>query len=130
MRVRKRQFLALARRCLLALALASFAQPALSVDPQYQPQMQRLLQLIGSLYFLQPLCGFNQQDWRLHAAELIDLDQPSDDRRQRLIGSFNEGYEVYARLYRDCTEAAREAQSRLLSEADELSRDIHSRFAD
>ena len=130
MRIRKGRFLALVRRCLLALVLAGFAQPALSVDPQYQPQMQRLFHAIGSLYFLQPLCGYNQQDWRLHAAELIDLDQPSDDRRQRLIGSFNEGYQAYARLYRDCTEAAREAQSRLLSEADELSREIHSRYAD
>lgn len=116
--------------CLLAATIGVSVQPALAVDPVYQPKMQRLLQLIGSLYFLQPLCGFEQQDWRLHAAELIDLDQPSDDRRQRLIGSFNEGYKAYARLYRECTEAARVAQSRLLVEADELSREIHSRYAE
>ncbi len=127
---RNRQLLILVRSGVLALALSSFAQPAFSVDPQYQPQMQRLLQLIGSLYFLQPLCGFDEQDWRGHAAELISLDQPSDDRRQRLIGSFNEGYEAYARLYRECTEAARVAQIRLLAEAKDLSQDIHSRYAE
>ncbi len=126
----RQRFLAVVRACLLGAALSVFVQPALAVDPLYQPQMQRLLHLVGSLYFLQPLCGFEQQDWRGHAAELINLDQPSDDRRQRLIGSFNEGYEAYARLYRDCTEAAKAAQSRLLIEADDLSREIHSRYAE
>lgn len=115
---------------LLALAIAFAAPPAKAVDPLYQPQMQRLLYVMGSLYFLQPLCGLNDLDWRLQAAELIDADQPEEDRRLRLTGAFNDGYGAYARLYRDCTESAQLAVRQMLDEAEALTRDIHTRFAE
>lgn len=111
--------------CGLASTNASYA-----IDPPYQPEMERLSEMLGSLYFLQPLCGADQEDWRAHAAELIALDNPDDDRRQRLIGSFNEGFESYSRLYRQCTDSAQEAMRRLLTEAERSTRDIHSRFAE
>jgi uncharacterized protein (TIGR02301 family) len=62
-------------------------------------------------------------------AALIALDQPDDDRRQRLAGAFNGGYTAYARLYRSCTDSALEALTRLLVEAEQTARDIHTRFA-
>jgi uncharacterized protein (TIGR02301 family) len=114
----------------IVLIMGALGQPALAVDPLYQPQLQRLMQVIGSLYFLQPLCGFKEQDWRLHGAELIELDQPNDDRRQRLTGAFNHGYQVYARLYLECTGSAQQAMGQLLEEAATLSRTIHARNAE
>ena len=63
-------------------------------------------------------------------AELINLDQPDEDRRQRLAGAFNGGYAAYARLYRICTVSAAEALTRLLMEAEKTARDIHSRYAE
>lgn len=115
---------------LLAAVLAFPSAPALAIDPLYQPQMQRLLFVLGSLYFLQPLCGTDSFDWRQQASELIDDDQPEEDRRLRLTGSFNDGYAAYARLYRDCTESAQQATGQMLVEAETLSRDIHTRFAE
>jgi len=121
-----RRFLAPAL-VILSLCLPAGAQ---SVDPLYQDQMERLLYAMGSLYFLQPLCGFDDTDWRDHAGELIDADEPGDDRRQRLTGSFNDGYRAYSRLYRACTASAQRAASEMLAEAEDLSRDIHNRYAE
>lgn len=113
---------------LMSLALSS--QPAGAIDPPYQDEMERLAQLLGSLYFLQPLCQPGVEDWRSQMADLIALDEPDEDRRQRLAGAFNEGYAAYGRLYRVCTVSASEALTRLLVEAEQMARDIHSRFAE
>ncbi|GHA30225.1 hypothetical protein GCM10007989_27420 [Devosia pacifica] len=117
---------------LLAMVLASafLLQPAAAVDPPYQPQMERLSEIMGSLYFLQPLCEAEGADWRAQMDDLITLDNPDDDRRQRLAGAFNGGYEAFARFHRICTPSAREAYKRLLVEAQSLARTIHARFAE
>ena len=111
----------------LLLAVA----PARAIDPPYQAEMERLSEILGSLYFLNPLCKPDtRSDWRSEMADLIALDEPDDDRRQRLSGAFNSGYEAYARLYRVCTVSAEQAMSRLLVEAEKTARDIHSRYAE
>lgn len=116
---------------LRSLVLCGFlVQPALAVDPPYQEEMERLSEILGSLYFLQPLCQPGVEDWRQQMDDLITLDQPDEDRRQRLAGAFNSGYENYARLYRACTVSANEALTRLLIEAEALAREIHSRYAE
>ena len=115
----------------LALTLALFpVEQASAVDPLYQDEMSRLVEIMGSLYFLEPLCGEHTADWRRQAAELIVLDAPDPDREQRLYGAFNSGYENYARLYRHCTLAAREAMLRLYDEAGAKASDIHSRYGE
>ncbi|QJR19444.1 TIGR02301 family protein [Pelagibacterium halotolerans] len=116
------------RLCLLALLAAP--SPVLAVDPPYQGQMERLSEILGSLYMLTPLCGDRTTDWRGQMAELIDLDEPDDDRRARLAGAFNAGYEAYARFYRSCTPSAEIAITRLLTEGETLARDIHQRYAE
>jgi uncharacterized protein (TIGR02301 family) len=120
----------ISRALFVCILLGVFAQPTMAIDPPYQSQMQQLLKAIGSLYFLHPLCGNEQNDWRQHANELIMLDEPTQDRRQRLNGAFNQGYYAYARLHQSCTFSARQAITQLLVEADHLTRDIHSRYAE
>lgn len=119
------------RRLIAALTLAAcLSQPAAALDPPYQPDMERLAEIMGSLYFLQPLCQPGLDDWRAQMADLISLDEPDDDRKQRLTRAFNSGYNAYARLYRVCTTSADEALTRLLVEAERIARDIHTRFAE
>lgn len=113
-----------------AILAAGFSTGAGAVDPPYQEQMERLSEMLGSLYFLQPLCQPGVEDWRAQMADLIALDEPDEDRRQRLAGAFNEGYAAYARLYRVCTVSAAEALTRLLVEAEVIARDLHSRYAE
>ena len=119
---------------LTALIAAAFllgsGNAARAIDPPYQADMQRLAEIMGSLYLLQPLCGNSVPDWRAQVADLIASDNPDDDRRQRLIGSFNQGFDSFARLYRSCTGPAREALKRLLAEAEQKARAIHSRYAE
>jgi uncharacterized protein (TIGR02301 family) len=116
-------------RLVIALLLA-LSSSAHAIDPPYQRQLERLAEIMGSLYFLQPLCDAGTEDWRAQMAELITLDEPDEDRRQRLAGAFNIGYEAYSRFHRACTPAAREALTRLLAEAERTARDIHTRFAE
>ena len=104
------------------------ARPAAAGETDLR--MERLSEIMGSLYFLQPLCQQGGTDWRAQMEELITLDEPDDDRRQRLAGAFNGGYTAYARFHRSCTPAAREALTRLLGEAQRIARDIHTRFAE
>jgi uncharacterized protein (TIGR02301 family) len=115
---------------LLLTAMLAAPMPALAIDPPYQPQMQRLAEILGSLYFLNPLCGEATTDWRQQLSELVSLDQPDEDRQQRLYGAFNGGYQAFSRLYRTCTPSAEEALTRLLVEAETTARDIHTRFAE
>jgi len=116
---------------LRSMAVAALmCQPALAIDPPYQGEMERLSEILGSLYFLQPLCQPGVEDWRAQMEQLISLDQPDEDRRQRLAGAFNSGYTAYSRLYRQCTVSANEALTRLLVEAENVARDIHSRYAE
>jgi uncharacterized protein (TIGR02301 family) len=121
-------------RKLVAVALlvlaAALPQPAAAIDPPYEPQMERLAEILGSLYFLNPLCAGGGTDWREQLAELVTLDQPDEDRQQRLYGAFNGGYLAYSRLYRSCTASAREALTRLIVEAEGTARDIHARYAE
>ncbi|HTM77886.1 MAG TPA: TIGR02301 family protein [Devosia sp.] len=113
------------------MALTLLASPsAWAIDPVYQPQMERLAEIMGSLYFLQPLCQTGTTDWRAQMEELIGLDEPDEDRRQRLAGAFNDGYTAFARFHHACTPSAREALTRLLTEAEHVARDIHTRFAE
>ncbi len=115
----------------LTLAAASIAPlPVLAVDPPYQAQMERLAEILGSLYFLAPMCQPGGDDWRNEMANLVALDQPDEDRQQRLYGAFNGGYTAYSRLYRSCTPSAKEAMTRLLTEAESTARDIHARYAE
>ncbi len=118
------------RLAAIAVSLALVTGPAFAIDPPYQRQMERLAEVMGSLYFLQPLCDAGVEDWREQMSELIALDEPDEDRRQRLAGAFNVGYEAYARLHRACTPAAREALMRLLVEGESITREIHTRFAE
>ncbi len=115
---------------LLLILAVVLPRPALAIDPPYEPQMERLAEVLGSLYFLNPLCRPGATDWRAQMAELIKLDQPDDDRQQRLYGSFNAGFTAYSRLYRECTPSAEAALARLLIEAEATARDIHARYAE
>ena len=112
------------------LLLMAVPGPAAAVDPPYQGQMEKLAQMLGSLYFLNPLCKAGATDWRQQMSDLVALDQPDEDRQQRLYGAFNAGYAAYSRLYRTCTPSAQEALARLLIEAEANARDIHAHYAE
>ena len=100
--------------------------PARAIDPLYQEDMRRLVEIMGSLYFLQPLCDAVSADWRAEAADLIARDAPDPDRETAPVRRLQRGLRsLCGGLYRFCTPAAREAMLRLIDEADESTAKRH-----
>jgi uncharacterized protein (TIGR02301 family) len=105
------------------------AEPAEPPPPPYDAQVQRLAEVLGGLSFLRDLCDEGDgDDWRGKMAQLRDSDAPSGPRRQRLTAAFNRGFHGYELTYRVCTPNARLVIARYLDEAENLSRDVASRY--
>ncbi|MFG1461565.1 TIGR02301 family protein [Xanthobacter sp. DSM 24535] len=118
---------------LLAVLLGLAGAPARAADgstPPYETDMLKLAELLGGLHYLRPLCGMSaeSQSWRLQMQDLLDAEQPSEDRKAKLIAAFNQGYSSYAQVYRVCTPAATAAVQRQLAEGAKLAHDIVVRF--
>jgi len=95
----------------------------------YDKDLSRLAELLGSLHYLQPLCGEKDRErWRAEMEGLLDTEKPSPARKDRLIASFNHGYQTYELTYRSCTSSANLAISRSLDEGAKLARDIATRY--
>ncbi len=108
------------------------APAANDVARPYEPDLLALLETIGSLSALAPLCEDMKlapaEAWRREADALINAEAASGERRSRLIGAYNRGYEGYALLHRTCAPQTRLAAERLLGEAGRLSRIVAARF--
>lgn len=116
---------------LSALLLCFGSQlPAQAIDPAYQPQMERLAEIMGALYHLDDLCLRSGVDWRGQLADLMDLDEVDDDRRARLAGAFNDNYADFQQSHSRCTDSASLLTSRFLDEGAKISYDIHIRYAE
>lgn len=95
----------------------------------YDKDLARLAELMGALHYLRPLCGSQDRDrWRTEMQDLIETEQPSPERKDRLVASFNRGYQSYELTYRNCTASANLAIGRSLDEGAKLARDIATRY--
>ncbi|MFG1422445.1 TIGR02301 family protein [Roseixanthobacter liquoris] len=117
----------------LAVVLALSGGPARAADgstPPYESDMLKLAELLGGLHYLRPLCGMTaeSQSWRMQMQDLLEAEQPSDERKAKLIAAFNQGYSSYAQVYRACTPAAATAVQRQLAEGAKLAHEIAVRF--
>jgi uncharacterized protein (TIGR02301 family) len=98
--------------------------------PVYEEQLLRLSEILGSLSFLRQLCGApDGSGWRDEMSALLAAEQPAPERRSRLVGRFNHGFETYNAVYRSCTPSARLAIERYLAEGKALSSDVRSRYS-
>jgi len=106
-------------------------EPTPSAAPTpYDPDLQRLAEILGSLHFLRGICGSNEgQKWRNEALALIDAEAPSGPRHDQMVQAFNRGYSGFQQSYRTCTPAANVAIHRYLQEGAQIARDITARYA-
>ena len=103
--------------------------PAEPTLPPYQPQLERLAALLGTLAYLRDLCGRGDgAEWRNRMAALLDAEAGTPTRRERLAGAFNQGFRGYEATYRTCTPAAELVIRRFVAEGDGLTRDLATRF--
>jgi len=123
---------------LLLLAAPALAQkepepaPAPSAGPPapYDPDLQRLAEILGALQYLRTVCKANEgQKWRDQMQALIDAEAPDGERRRRIVANYNRGYRGFQQTYRTCTPAADLAIRRYLDEGAKIAREITARYA-
>jgi uncharacterized protein (TIGR02301 family) len=96
----------------------------------YDPDLDRLAEILGTLHFLRNLCGANEgPKWRDEAQALIEAEAPTGTRHDKMVDSFNRGYLGYKEVYRTCTPAAHIVIRRYLEEGARIARDITARYA-
>jgi uncharacterized protein (TIGR02301 family) len=122
------------KRALAVLILISVCSlgPARAEDAPapFDGDLERLSEILGTLHYLRAICGNNEGGkWRNQMQALIDAETPSGDRRTRMIGAFNRGYNGFQQTYRTCTPAATVAIHRYLQEGAKISRDLTARYA-
>ena len=104
--------------------------PPVEVTTPYDPDLQRLAEILGALHFLRSICGFDEgPKWRDEAQSLIDAEAPSGKRHDQMVQSFNRGYSGFRQSYRTCTPAARIIIRRYLEEGAQIARDVTARYA-
>ena len=97
--------------------------------PPYEPQLLRLAELMGALFYLRDLCQAGDgAQFREKMARLLDAEAHSEERKATLAGAFNKGFGDYSLTYRTCTSSAQEVIARHLEESARLARDIAGRY--
>lgn len=119
-----------------ALAQVGEAQPAPAdaptaptAPPVFEPQLVRLMEVLGSVEVLRGVCGGETGEWRQRAQALIDAEGESDALRRRMIAGYNRGNRAFA-AYRTCTASAVFAIERYMDEGETLSRDLIVRYGE
>jgi uncharacterized protein (TIGR02301 family) len=101
----------------------------LPTTPPYEAKLDRLAELMGTLAFMRDLCGKGDGTaWRDKMNDLVSSEGTSDERRNRLAGAFNRGFDSYRLTYRRCTPAAELIIDRALAEGGKLASDLSARF--
>lgn len=99
------------------------------LPPAYDAQMMRLSEILGALHYLRELCGANEgQQWRDQMKNMIEKEEPTAERRAQMIARFNRGFRGFQETYRECTDAALEANNRYVFEGARLAGEIPGRY--
>jgi len=111
-------------------AAAPVEKPVAPPVAPFDRDLARLSEILGALHYLRSICGANEgQKWRDEMQALIDAEVPTGERHNRMIASFNRGYQGFQQTYRTCTPAADFAIRRYLDEGSRIARDITGRYA-
>lgn len=97
--------------------------------PPYEADLVRLVSLLGTLEYLQPLC--RQEDlgiWQAQMANLLEAENPTPPRRQKLTARYNEAYRALEQIHHNCTPAADLIRARSVEEAVALTAKLAEEF--
>ena len=98
--------------------------------PAFEPQLVRLVEILGSLEVLRGLCGDETGQWRARAQAVIAAEGKEDARlRRRMIAAYNRGNRALS-AYRGCTPSAVFAIERYMVEGERLTRDVLVRYGE
>lgn len=92
--------------------------------PSYETKLLRLAEILGSLHYLQNLCGSPTNQWYNHMRALVEGEKPTPQRRVHFYAAFNEAYRAFSENYHYCTPSAIEANKRYIKEGRTLSKNL------
>ncbi len=105
------------------------APPPPAPPPPYEAQLLRLAEITGALAYLRDLCGAGDSaEFRARMGALLEAEAADAQRRDRLAGAYNKGFQDYATSYRTCVPAANAVIERYLNETARLAADLASRW--
>lgn len=96
-------------RTLCAACVFAVAPAAAQVDYDARTSaLTGLSQIFGELHHIRRMCepGREADVWRERMKRLIDLEEPSFDLREAMVGSFNDGYVSAQARFSSCTRNA------------------------
>jgi len=97
--------------------------------PPYEPELQKLAEILGALTYLDELCTKKPSGhWREQMQALIDAEAKTAARKERLAGSYNRGFRDYERSYQICTQNAQVVIVRFLAESGKIAHEVVSRY--
>jgi uncharacterized protein (TIGR02301 family) len=97
----------------------------------YEPDLLRLAEVLGVLGYMGTLCKIDEANaWRQRMAQLIEFEGTTNQRKERLVGAFNRGFLGHQPSYRICNESARLVIDRMVSQGQQIAREISSRYSD
>lgn len=105
--------------------------PAAEEKPApYDPQLNRLAEILGAVHYLRNLCGGdNEPEWRQSMQSLIEIETADEpERRRRLTAAFNRGYRSFAAVHVQCTPSAIAAEEQYRNEGATLAAEIAARY--
>ncbi|MFC6490166.1 TIGR02301 family protein [Nitratireductor sp. GCM10026969] len=114
--------------CAVLLVLSASLHPTDANEARYDAQLLRLAEVLGSVHFLRTLCGEENGGWRAQMEALLEAEEPSPERRARLVARFNHGYRSFAAVYTTCTDSAMRAIDRYMQEGETLAGEIVMRY--
>jgi uncharacterized protein (TIGR02301 family) len=103
--------------------------PEAEPPPPYDPEIQRLAEILGALTYLDALCAANPPgDWRAKMQALLEADAKTAARKERLAGGYNRGFHDYERTYHLCTPNAQAIIGRFLAEGGKIAHEVVNRY--
>ena len=100
-----------------------------SPPPAFEPQLVRLMEILGAVEVLRGVCGKETGEWRARAEALLDAEADSNGMRRRMIAGYNRGNRAFA-AYRACTASAVYAIERYMKEGEDVSRELLVRYGE
>jgi uncharacterized protein (TIGR02301 family) len=114
----------------LLFVLVCAPAQAQGVGSALDASLARLSEILGALHYLRGLCDAAEGNrWRAEMQSLIEAEGTTPERKNRMVASFNRGFQGYQQTYRTCTPAADLAIRRYLTEGAKLSREITARYS-
>ena len=112
-----------------APAAAALAAKVEEPPPPYQPELQKLAEILGALSYLDELCGKKPAgNWREQMMALIDAEAKTAARKEKLAGSYNRGFRDYERSYHLCTQNAQIVIARFRAEGGKIAHEVVNRY--